>query len=142
MQKPRLQEVPVCSCEPEGLAAKAAPGKTSRTVYAVTGIALYLFSSILKFVNDCHTEQSVTDAQLHKHHVTGHANLNWKFKWEMCRVLWLMNSESFVSSLMIHGDCFCCRDSACWLTLNCTLRVRRRLHKCVTADTDQTPTSM
>lgn len=53
-----------------------------------------------------------------------------------------MNSESFVSSLMIHGDCFCCRDSACWLTLNCTLRVRRRLHKCVTVDTDQTPTSM
>lgn len=53
---------------------KAAPGKTSRTVYAVTGITLYLFSSILKFVNDCHTEHSVTDARLHKHHVTGHAN--------------------------------------------------------------------
>lgn len=74
MQKPCLQEVPVCLCEPEDLAAKDAPGKTSQTVYAVTGITLYLLSSILKFVNDCHTEQSVTAAQLHKHHVTGHAN--------------------------------------------------------------------
>lgn len=45
--------------------------------------------------------------------------LNWKCKWEICGVRQLLNNESFVSGLMIHGDCFCCRDSACWLTLNC-----------------------
>lgn len=38
--------------------------------------------------------------------------LNWKVKWEMCRVLQLMNSKNFVNRLMIHHDCFYCRDLA------------------------------
>lgn len=49
-----------------------------------------------------------------------------------------MSSESSVDSLMIHGDCFCCRDLACWLTVP---RVRRHLHKRGTVETDKTPTS-
>lgn len=49
--------------------------------------------------------------------------LNWKLKWEMCRGPQLMNSESFVESLMIHGVCFGCRDLSCWSTLACTAGV-------------------
>lgn len=54
-------------------------------------------------------------------------------------MLQLMNSESSVNSLMIQGDCLCCRDSACWLTLNCTAGEKRHLHKPQTQD--KTPTS-
>ncbi len=60
---PHLQEVP------EGVflwtrcpRRKAAPGKTSQAVYTVTGITLYLLSSILQFMNDCGREQSVHNA--------------------------------------------------------------------------------
>lgn len=37
--------------------------------------------------------------------------LNWKVRW----------NKRFVNCLMIHDGCwlFCCRDLACWLTLNC-----------------------
>lgn len=46
-----------------------------------------------------------------------------------------MNSKSSVNRLMIHGGC--CRDSACWLTLNCT--PGEETHKRVTVDADKTP---